>query len=47
LRAANPAAALAAEVGWLPTLHGPIDPVAEVPARVLGGAGPGRTSVVR
>lgn len=39
LREANPGAAIDGDVGWQPTLHGPIDPAAEVAARVRAGAG--------
>ncbi len=42
LRRANPGAGISGDVGWRPVLHGPIDAAAEVPRRVLAGAGAGR-----
>jgi pectate lyase len=42
LRAANPALALSADVGWKPWLHPVLDAAADVPARVRAGAGAGR-----
>ena len=42
LRAANPNAAIAGDVGWQPVLHGPLDAAADVPARVRAGAGVGK-----
>lgn len=42
LRAANSGVAISADVGWTPRLAGPIDPAAEVAARVRASAGAGR-----
>ena len=42
LRAASNGAAISADVGWQPRLHGPIDPAADVAARVRASAGAGR-----
>jgi pectate lyase len=42
LKAANPGAALSAEVGWVPTLHGPIHKAEEVAREVRRWAGAGR-----
>lgn len=42
LRATYPDSDLSADVGWLPSLHGPIDLAADVAARVRAGAGGGR-----
>jgi pectate lyase/pectin methylesterase-like acyl-CoA thioesterase len=39
LRAANPGAELAADVGWRPQLAGPLDEAGEVAAKVRAGAG--------
>ena len=39
LRAANPGATIAADVGWAPTLTGPMDEASAVAARVRAGAG--------
>ncbi|WP_342130182.1 pectate lyase family protein [Hydrogenophaga sp. OTU3427] len=43
LQRAHPGVALNADVGWMPSWHGPIDPVAEVAHRVRAQAGAGRT----
>ena len=45
LRESNPAAVLSAEVGWSPSLHGPIDDVHDVARRVRAGAGAARLNV--
>ena len=42
LRAANPAAQLSAEVGWQPTLVGPLDSASELPTRIRANAGAGQ-----
>jgi pectin methylesterase-like acyl-CoA thioesterase/pectate lyase len=42
LRAANPGAAISADVGWQPWLAAPPDAAADVPERVRAGAGAGR-----
>ncbi|MDB5894494.1 MAG: hypothetical protein JWQ88_2025 [Rhodoferax sp.] len=42
LRAANPGVALSDDIGWTPTLHGVIDPAAEVSRKVRASAGAGR-----
>lgn len=42
LLAANPAASVAGDVGWLPTLVGTVDAAQAVPAKVRAGAGAGR-----
>jgi len=47
LREARPGLAIGADVGWQPVLHGPIDHPADVPGRVLGGAGAGRLAAWR
>jgi pectate lyase/pectin methylesterase-like acyl-CoA thioesterase len=39
LRAANPGAAIGADVGWTPVLHEALDPVEQVAERVRAGAG--------
>ncbi|HEX2010821.1 MAG TPA: hypothetical protein VJN44_07785, partial [Roseateles sp.] len=41
LRAANPGAEIAADVGWTPALRGPVGPADQVAARVRAGAGAG------
>lgn len=43
LRAANPGVPLSADVGWRPSLHGPLDAATDVPTRVRAGAGAGKT----
>lgn len=40
--AAHPEAPLSGDVGWKPTLHGPIDPAERVPELVKAGAGAGK-----
>ncbi len=42
LRAANPGASVAGDVGWLPVLHGPLEPASEVSRSVRAQAGAGR-----
>ncbi|MBT9504476.1 MAG: hypothetical protein IV092_24745 [Burkholderiaceae bacterium] len=42
LRAANPGAEVAGDVGWRPQLYGPLDEVGQVAAKVRAGAGAGR-----
>jgi pectate lyase len=42
LRQAKPNAPVGAEVGWVPTLHGAIDPTADVATKVRAQAGAGR-----
>ncbi len=42
LRAANPSATVEANVGWSPTLHGPVEPSASVARSVRATAGAGR-----
>ena len=42
LRAANPAAQLSPEVGWQPTLVGPLDSASELPTRIRANAGAGQ-----
>nr|WP_316639486.1 pectinesterase family protein [uncultured Roseateles sp.] len=42
LRAANPGAEVAGDVGWRPQLYGPLDEAGQVAAKVRAGAGAGR-----
>jgi pectate lyase len=42
LRQAQPSVSFSADVGWTPTLQGPLDAAAAVPERVRAGAGAGR-----
>lgn len=42
LRAANPGAEIAGDVGWRPQLYGPLDEAGQVASRVRAGAGAGR-----
>lgn len=42
LKSANPTATLSTEVGWTPSLHGPVQPASQVAAEVRRSAGAGK-----